>query len=419
MTKPTPDDRVDTATTDFDVSSILDNLPDLMFVLSRSAVIHHVNHHKDLLQPRDKIIGRPLHQLIQRPIAEQVQAAILQALDTGQSQRFEYELTVDGEKRHYAAMVSPLSKDTVTAVSRDVTHEHELQTALAGQRDFLERIFASDVVAVTVLNDEGQLVYANAEAEHVLGLVVASKDQRTVTYNDPAWLIEGVDGEPFPETSLPFVRVKTLGEPVQDVRHAIVWPDGTRKVLSINGSVLRTDAQGKREYVFAVRDITRESAIQSQLHRLSLVASQTTNAVIMTDVQGRITWVNDGFTRISGYGSEESQGHKPADLLQGPGTDPETICRMSVALQHRRPFQEDILNYHKNGTPYWLRISCNPLYDDNGQLQGFMAIESDVSREKSDAERIRDNERRLAAVIAGTRIGTWEWNVQTGETVFN
>ncbi|WP_341325975.1 PAS domain S-box protein [Methylotuvimicrobium sp. KM2] len=158
---------------------------------------------------------------------------------------------------------------------------------------------------------------------------------------------------------------------------------------------------------------------QAELTRLSRVASQTTNGVIITDTEGRVEWINEGFTRLSGYSLKEMLGRKPGDLLQGEATDPEVAASMHRALIKRQSFTVDVVNYHKSGQAYWVRIQCNPLYDTQGALQGFMAIESDISREKNDAERILISQRRLTATIEGTHIGTWEWNVQTGQTVFN
>ena len=156
-----------------------------------------------------------------------------------------------------------------------------------------------------------------------------------------------------------------------------------------------------------------------ELARLSRVASDTTNGVVITDQQGRIAWINEGFTRLSGYELAELMGRSPGDLLQGAETDPQTIALMRAALRRGEAFTVDVVNYHKSGQSYWVRINCNPMRDEAGVLQGFIAIESDITREKSDAERIQRHKQRLSAVIDGARIGTWEWNIQTGEAVFN
>jgi PAS domain S-box-containing protein len=173
------------------------------------------------------------------------------------------------------------------------------------------------------------------------------------------------------------------------------------------------------QLVDASRSKRRHAQDQAVLARLSQVAAQTTNGVVITDCAGRIEWINDGFTRLTGYRLEEIIGRRPADFLQGPGTDLATVASMAAGLRGEAGFDVDVLNYTRDKQPYWVRISCSPLRNADGALQGFMAIESDISRERADAAAIRASERRLAAVIEGTGIGTWEWNVQSGETQFN
>jgi len=163
--------------------------------------------------------------------------------------------------------------------------------------------------------------------------------------------------------------------------------------------------------------IHRES--QQELARLSRVVSQTTNGVIITDARGCVEWINDGFTRLSGYTLEELRGKKPGAVLQGADSDPLVVARMSDALQRAESFNVDIINYSRDGRPYWVSINCNPMRDADGALQGFMAVQSDITPSKLDAERLSASKRRLKAVIESMDIGTWEWNVQTGEVVYN
>ena len=138
---------------------------------------------------------------------------------------------------------------------------------------------------------------------------------------------------------------------------------------------------------------------QVELARLSRVASQTTNGVVITDAQGRIEWINEGFTRISGYTLEELKGRGPGEVLQGPGTDPAMVQRMREALAQQQPFEAELLNYAKDGSPYWIQLSCNPLRDAAGALQGFMAIEQDITLRKADAERLRETTQLLDSIL--------------------
>jgi diguanylate cyclase (GGDEF)-like protein/PAS domain S-box-containing protein len=173
------------------------------------------------------------------------------------------------------------------------------------------------------------------------------------------------------------------------------------------------------EAMVIVRNTSHITRTQAELGRLSEVARQTTNGVVICAADGRVVWINEAFAQLTGFTLEEMLGRRPGDLLQGPDTDPEAVVHMRQALLARRSFKLDVLNYHKNGEAYWVRIACNPLLDRHGNFDGFIAIESDVTQEKRDAERIANSERLLGAVVDANSIGTWKVNLKTGELTVN
>ena len=153
------------------------------------------------------------------------------------------------------------------------------------------------------------------------------------------------------------------------------WVD-TTIVPSLN-------SQGKPYQYLAIRtDITARKTAETELQKLSLIASQTDNAAVVTDAEGRIEWVNDGFYRITGYRLEEVIGRKPGSFLQGVNTSQQTVAEMRESLVCRRSFSGEILNYHKDGHPYWLLLNINPILDDRGNLTHFIAIETDITARK-------------------------------------
>lgn len=116
--------------------------------------------------------------------------------------------------------------------------------------------------------------------------------------------------------------------------------------------------------------------------RLAQIVARTTNGVILTDAQGRVTWVNDAFTHISGYTLHEVLGKKPGAVLQGPQTDPHVVRRMREGIARGEPVRVEILNFHKNGSGFWLNIEIQPVRGEDGTITGFMAIESDITERK-------------------------------------
>ena len=131
--------------------------------------------------------------------------------------------------------------------------------------------------------------------------------------------------------------------------------------------------------VIVFRDVTEMQRRTEEVQRLALVAERTTNAVIIADVAGRITWVNSGFERLTGYRLDEVVGKKPGDLLQFEKSDPATIQAIREALAAGAPVRAEILNRGKSGDEYWIDLDIQPLHDDAGVITGFIAVESNVS----------------------------------------
>jgi len=146
----------------------------------------------------------------------------------------------------------------------------------------------------------------------------------------------------------------------------------------VNASIL----QNVRLRLQSARQVRALKDSEEQARKLSMVASRTDNAVVITDSDGRIDWVNDGFTRITGYTLDEVAGHRPGSVLQGPDTDREVVDRIRKRLREGRGFQEELLNYRKDGRPYWIAIEVQPIRDEHGGVQQFMAIERDITESR-------------------------------------
>lgn len=114
---------------------------------------------------------------------------------------------------------------------------------------------------------------------------------------------------------------------------------------------------------------------------LSLVANETDNAVIISDANGLVEYVNSGFERLTGYSLHEIKGKKPGHVLQGKETDPKTVEKIRHHLRERTAFYDEILNYSKEGKPYWTSLSINPVIKD-GKLLNFIAVQADITKVK-------------------------------------
>lgn len=101
-------------------------------------------------------------------------------------------------------------------------------------------------------------------------------------------------------------------------------------------------------------------------------------ALIVTDKNCHIQWVNPAFTAMSGFSLREVKGRKPSAILQGKLTDPESVQRMRDAIHSHKPWTEEVVNYKKDGTPYWVSISISPVLDGNLQARCFVAVSHEI-----------------------------------------
>ncbi|HND53580.1 MAG TPA: ATP-binding protein, partial [Pirellulaceae bacterium] len=136
---------------------------------------------------------------------------------------------------------------------------------------------------------------------------------------------------------------------------------------------------------------------EAETRRLAMIAALTDNAVILSDAQARIQWVNAGFTRLTGYQINEVEGLKPSQFLQGPDTDPRTIDYMRECVQRGEGFSAEVLNYHRDGRKYWVAMEVRAIHEEDGRFTHFMAIETDITAQ-------RQAHRRLAAQYEASRI---------------
>ncbi|MEM7207163.1 MAG: methyl-accepting chemotaxis protein [Pseudomonadota bacterium] len=162
---------------------------------------------------------------------------------------------------------------------------------------------------------------------------------------------------------------------INDRKGHQTWFDGTIcPILSSTGEVTR--------YVVYGNDVTDMVDKRLESEMVSLVAAHTDNLVVITDANEKIEYVNNGFTRLTGYSFEEAVGKKPGKLLQGHDTDPAVVQQIREKIVKQEPFYDEILNYTSEGEPYWISLAINPVFDENNNLKRFVSIQGVVTDNK-------------------------------------
>lgn len=164
----------------------------------------------------------------------------------------------------------------------------------------------------------------------------------------------------------------------------------------------RWDTDEQRCYLTG-KDISIRRELEAELEMLSLIAKETVNAITVTDEAGKIVWVNQSFTRLTGYSFSEAIGHTPPALLQGPRTDAKVIEQTNARLAKGETFSIEILGYKKDKTPYWSHIHFQPMLDKQGQRYRYIAIETDITEQRRLQQRltveIKQRQRKITAAV--------------------
>ncbi|GAB4383448.1 MAG: hypothetical protein Kow00121_45320 [Elainellaceae cyanobacterium] len=146
--------------------------------------------------------------------------------------------------------------------------------------------------------------------------------------------------------------------------------------------------------VITYHDITQQRQREERIRLLESVVVNANDSVIITEAEPinspgpRIVYVNEAFTRETGYTLSEVIGKTPR-ILQGPKSDRTGLDRIRAALEQWQPIRVDVLNYRKDGSTFWAELSVVPVADETGWFTHWVAIQRDITQRKQVEEETR------------------------------
>ena len=165
-----------------------------------------------------------------------------------------------------------------------------------------------------------------------------------------------------------------------------------------------TTADAQNFLVGVIRDITEQRMVDAQLHKFSHVVAQSPVSIVVTDISGKIEFVNPKFTQMTGYTPAEAYGQNPRILKSGL-TPRATYQRLWEALTRGQVWEGEFLNKTKDGNLFWEHATISPLRNEAGTTTRYLAIKEDISEKKRLLERLHHSEKidsigRLASGVS-------------------
>ncbi|MFD2512370.1 PAS domain S-box protein [Pontibacter locisalis] len=351
--------------------SLFQEHPDAVFSIDRNGYFRTIN--KNFAIITGYSAKETLHQHFLKVIQPDEAAIAKAAFDlTLTGETFSNEIRIRdarGNKRLLNLSLLPVyingRVEAVQGIAKDITELKRSQRLIKEQAKQLSNLVESITEPFFALNSEWRFTYVNKafcsfvgeNCDYFIGRIV--------------WdVFKGIESSKF--YSKCHEVAETNNTQYFEENYAL------NKDLTLRFSIFPSDGGIAVHFI----DSTAQIAIQRELEKLSLVASKTSNGVVIMDATGKIEWVNDGFTRLTGFGKEEALGKIPSSFLQGRDTDPLTSLRVAEGYKNQRYFSEEIVNYRKCGEKYWVKVDVSPIKNATGDLINYIAIQTDITEKK-------------------------------------
>jgi PAS domain S-box-containing protein len=271
-----------------------------------------------------------------------------------------------------------ISSQTVTlngrrvalSIARDITKRKEAIQALRVSEERFRKIFEHSNDAIFVVDPtQENIIDVNPRACAMLGYSreeLLSLSISAVHPQDPAQLrsfIQTVSEQGVGWTNQ--ITCKTSA--------------GTSLATEISSSMI--DVAGTPTMLFAVRDVTHRLHLEVELRKVSQAVDQSPSAVIITDTEANIQFVNPKFTEITGYTREDVIGRNMSILKSGE-TPADKYIDLWETIISGKVWRGQLQNMKKNGELYWSSHSIAPIHDPDGTITHYLAIEEDVTERK-------------------------------------
>lgn len=295
------------------------------------------------------------------------------AADATPAARGQLEAAADGVVDDILTL--PVAKATLKRRLENLLQTRRASLRLAEREQQYRRLVELTPETI-LLVDDGEVVYANEAAATLLG----TPDTTTIVGRSLSSFVAPED-RPTVEQLLGQIHTEESTAP-EFVECELRWTGDRPVEAALTG--VPVSYEGRTVTQLVVRDLTERREREERLALFGRAIEAAAQGITIADARQEdepLIYANEGFRRITGYDTDEVIGRN-CRFLQGEGTDEATVATLRGAIDDERPVSVDLLNYRKDGTPFWNRLDIVPVENDAGEVTHFLGLQRDVTEEK-------------------------------------
>ncbi len=289
---------------------------------------------------------------------------------------------------------------TVALFQRILRRHRQVQVQYGIEKAYLTELFENSPEAIVLVDNEGGVLRVNGPFTELFGY--APKEILGKAIDD---LLPPADQH---AEALDVTRRIARGERVtmEAVRQR---KDGRLVEVAIIGAPVKV-ANGRVAVFGIYRDITERKQIEQELRRLQKAVETTQLGVTVTDVDGKIIYVNPAEADMHGWKVEELYGKDVRTFAAESAAMPMSAPQLQAVTSWRR----ESVNVRKDGSVFPVQLMSDVVRDADGMILGIVTTCEDITRRKKAEAALRTSEERYALAAQGSNDGLWDWEVPTG-----